>query len=264
MARTAPDVSAVSNKFVFEKGRLWAVAENGRRALALVDTGASMSVFPDEWHSTLPNAGSEIVSTPFGQRQLPVSRIESLQVGGILFDSKVLIAKVRYPVIGNDILFSRNNVLLSQSGAAFDVEYDPNKAIFCARAVVRYQGNTLQSPVDAIFLMLNIDGVEQKVFLDTGIAPALQATAFAPMPKKKLFPRPDIRSNSLGEWRFVPYFGREASLSLGNRETALSYHHYYTDRSVDAPFVMGAGILNDYSILIDHRKGRACFFRAGA
>jgi hypothetical protein len=253
----APKASADGAAFMFGRGRLWASLDGHRTAL--IDSGTTMSLFPKNWKGLGAAQGSEAVSTLFGRSWLPTHFVDRLSVGGLPFQGRVLVADVRYPIIGSDFLFSRNNVLLTRQGLRFDAVYDPADAIACAGLRVNRGAG---SAVASVHLLLNIDGVEREVYFDTGIAPALQASALLPESEKKLFPRMDIRSNALGQSGLAAYFSREATLSLGERRKRIPYRHYHLDRSVGAPFVMGAGILKEYSVLIDLQKGRACFFEA--
>ena len=256
--RRAPALPADSSAFVFKKGMLWASVDG--RAAALIDSGTSRSVFPKDW-STLGEAeGSQRISTPLGESRLPVRRMRPSKIGGIAFEGSVFAGDVPYPIIGNDFIFSKGNVLFSRTGLEFDVSYAPEDAIACVPLVIGYSGNTTSSPVESIHLLLEIDGAQQKVYFDTGMAAALMATASAPQSATKLFPRMDLQHNSFGKWALAAYFYREASLSLGDRSKSLPYRHYYTDNSWGVPFVMGAGILKEYSIVFEPRKGRACFY----
>jgi hypothetical protein len=258
--RRAPALQADS-AFNFKKGRLWASIDG--RAAALIDSGTSMSIFPKDWTALGEVEGSEGVSTPFGERRLSVRRIRPSKIGGIPFKGTVLAGDVPYPIIGNDFIFSRNNVLFTRDGLEFDVASGAEDAAACVGLLIGYQGHATNSAVASIHLLLEIDGSEQKVYFDTGIPSALTASASAPEPTKKLFPRLDVRHNTLGEWALAPYFSRQASLGFGDKSRSVPYRHYYMDKKGRAPFVMGAGILQDYSILIDHQKGRACFLDAG-
>lgn len=259
-ARKASQLVVSSSGFVFTKGRLWALTNNNQ-TLALIDSGTAMSVFPNNWPSLAEVEGRENVLTTFGQRQLDVRKLKMTRIGNEYFEGKVLAGEVSYPIIGNDFIFRANNVLFTRDGLEFDVDYRQGDAIACVGAIVGYQGNTISTPVGSIRLVLNINNTEQIVYFDTGRASTLEASALAPRPIKNLFPRVDIRFNSLGEWSLVPYFSRKALISIGGQKEIIPYRHYYIDRTEDTPFVMGAGILRNFSILIEPRKGRACFFQ---
>jgi hypothetical protein len=168
----------------------------------------------------------------------------------------------KFPLIGSDFLFSSGAVRLSASGLEFNPSYEPANADHCAGLTLDFSGNTLESPVKSVRITLVIDGREQSAFLDTGRRETLAGTAAAPAPGRRSLPKFDVRFNSLGEWKFAPYRSRTATLAIGRSDLTVGYQHFTTDESVAAPFVLGAGILKHYSLVIDPAKGRACFFRA--
>lgn len=259
--RQPPKVPSPNSPFTFSKDRLWASVD-GRQELALIDSGTSMSIFPANWYPISLSDRIETGVSQFGQRQFATGAIGPIKIAGVTFKGNVMVADMDYPIIGDDFIFSSNNVLFSISGLRFDVPYDPADAVHCARMVFAYEAEPKKSAVNAVYFLLKIDDREQMVFFDTGNPAALEGTAFAPMPEKKLFPIPDLISNSMGQWRFTQFFYRHAQLSLGAEKMTLSYQHFYTQGSVDAPFIMGAGILNHFSILLDGAHDRACFFKA--
>lgn len=261
--RALPEPSPITADAVYKNGRLWIPVDNdGTKTLALVDSGTSMSVFPDHWRAISATGDFETIASPFGQRRIPVYELDAIYIAGEWFRNKrVLVTEASYPLIGGNILFEGKNILFSQNGLKFDQHYDPASADACVQTLVNFQGSSVATAVEAVFFLMIIDGVEQKLFFDTGRRAALEATSLADKPARKPFPRPDIRSNSLGDWKLTPYYARHAEVTLGNDRLSLPYRHYYRDQSVPAPFVMGAEILKTYSILVDYRKGRACFFK---
>jgi hypothetical protein len=256
----APSRTALKGGYGFYQGELWAAAGSAGTP-ALIDTGTTTSVFPKDWPFSSPSHSQARVTTVFGERMLALRRVGPTRIGGRRFEGEVFTANLRNPHIGDDFIFGSGNVLLSVSGLKFDVDYDASDAIACVGWQLSFAGGGIEGPLAKVELMLTIDGVEQRAFLDTGRSAALAATAALPMPKEKLFPRPDILLNGFGDWKFSPYFARHAVLSLGGERASFDYHHYYTDRSDDAPFVVGAEMLKHYSILIDRKKHRACFFK---
>ena len=254
----------VSANRPFQQGRLWALLTDGdRQALALVDSGATMSVLPKSWIAPGKASGSETVETPFGSHRYPAFQSQSLRIGDVAFPGRrVLSADVKHPLIGADLLFSKGNVLFARSGLKFGQPYDVEQAVACAGLDIEFSGNSTETPVRSIRLLLNIDGAEQKVFFDTGRAPALEGSSAAPLPLKKPFPRVDFIKNFFGQWSLAPYYPRKASIKLADDERSIGYRHYFNDGSVKAPFILGAGILDTYSIVVDPKHGRACFFNA--
>jgi hypothetical protein len=253
----------VSANRPFQKGRLWALLNDGdRQALALIDSGATMSVLPRTWMEAGKTGRFETVETPFGSRQYPAFQSQSLTIAGIPFSGRrVLSADVKFPLIGADLLFSKGTVLFARSGVKFGQPYDVEKAVACVGLDIEFSGNSTQTAVRSVHFLLNIDGVERKVFFDTGRAPVLEGSS-APLPPKKPFPRIDVIKNMFGQWSLVPYYSRKASIKLAGAEKIVPYRHYFTDRSVKSPFILGARILDTYSIVVDHKNGRACFFHA--
>lgn len=259
-ARRAPTSSKPISGFIFSKGRLWASVD-GSSSLALIDSGTSMSAFPVAWPTTATGK-VEVISTAYGKQQLPVGAIQSTKIGGIPFKGDVLRLDSSYPIIGNDFIMASDNVLLSRSGIQFNVSYQAGSAAHCAPLEIMYDAGGQHPAINSMNIILNIDGIEQRVFFDTGNPTVLQGTALAPMPKEKLFPIPDITSNAAGQWKFTQFFNRRANILLDGEELSLPYQHYYTERSTNTPFIMGAGILNHFSVLLDRAHRRACFFKA--
>lgn len=255
-------VMSKSSDFAFRGDRLWAAIDNNTALVGLIDSGASVSVFPSSWPALGDVRGRSEVETPFGSEELVEHDIEPWGVGARKISTPVLVGSVSYPIIGNDLLFSSRNTLFSNREVKFDVEYDLADMTYCTEVLFSYSWLGSKRNVDAVNLMLEVDGRRQAVLFDTGRAPLLEAGAHAPLPREKLFPRPNVRFNSLGRKRFVSYYSRRASLSLGKVKQDLSYRHYFKDFSIDVPFVLGGGFLKEHSVLIDREHNRACFFSA--
>ncbi|MFL6772353.1 MAG: hypothetical protein ACJ8ET_00705, partial [Sphingomicrobium sp.] len=244
-AGAPPNLAA---EYVYANGRLWArVTDGERHRLGLIDTGASISVFSVNWAKGKPQLASQTMASAFGTRLAPAFKPGPMRIADHGFDFRSgLVGETSYPIIGSDFLFSFDRIRISKNGLEPNATYDMGEAIYCSPLTLNFAGNNADSPIKSVFFELIVDGVRQKAFLDTGRQGALAATALAPIGNAKHRTRLDIRFNSIREWKLAPYYSRNAALTLGTATVHLPYQHFYNDRTVTAPFVVGGGILETY------------------
>jgi hypothetical protein len=205
------------------------------------------------------------VATPFSTKKFPLVKSDDVIVGSkTLNEVNFLAIRTRYPIIGNNILLYEESVSLSTTGVRFGVTRPAQVPLATVPLIFSYMNGSVQSGIQAIFFILTIEGIEQKVFFDTGRTDLLTATSQFiprdPIRRRKI----DIRFNAMGEWGLSHYTHYETKLHLGSEYIEHKFRHVVNDRSVNAPFIMGSSILNHFDITISVGDKQALFFRKGS
>ena len=205
------------------------------------------------------------VATPFSTKKFPLVKCDDVIVGPkIVSEVNFLAMKTRYPVIGNNILLCEETVSLSTTGVRFGVTPPAQVPLATVPLIFSYMNGSVQSGIQAIFFILTIEGIEQKVFFDTGRTDLLTATSQfiprEPIRRRKI----DIRFNPMGEWGLSHYTHYETKLHFGSEYIEHKFRHVVNDRSVDAPFIIGSSILNHFDIAMSVGNRQALFFRKGS
>ena len=250
--------------FTMFQGRPWApIRLDGNVRMALVDTGTSVTVLNSALAEgrVARDLGPRIVRSSFGRYSLPIAVVHGLSIADAPpGDATVLLSTASTNVIGAASIFATPAVMIGRDRLDFAPEAPRKRAAFCAPLVLDLLGGDLNAPISAVYFMLDVDGRPQKVLFDTGRQELLTGTALAPVQTGAWVPRFEFRRSVEGEHAPVLYYPQTGALRLGQRRLDVDYHRQPGLAAVAAPYVLGAAILDDYDILIERPRGRACFF----
>lgn len=256
----------MTTQTVFRRNRLWANLQLGSNsALALIDTGTSTSVAPRKWMIGKTIARYQNVTTPFSTKEWPLVTDHDVVAGSKqLKEVDFLVSKIRFPIIGNNIIFCEEGVSLSTNGVNFGVTHSAQAPLATVPLIFSYMNGSEQSGIKNVFFTLTIEGAEQKVFFDTGRSDLLTATSQfiprEPAKRKKI----DISFNAAGEWGLSYYTKSVAKIRLGLDEFEYPFRHVTNERSVEVPFIIGSSILNHFDIAMSVAEKQAKFFPKGS
>ena len=249
-------------EFAFHDGRPWTrISIAGREEMALADTGTALPILNPR---LVPESNSGAISqrtvrSPFGRYQLRAATVKSMRVLSRDFArAEVLVEGGGPSTVGASILFQPQNTLIAMDGIYFDIDPSRHLSMHCVRIVLDLLGPNLDSPVGRLYFLLDIDGVEQKVLFDTGRSDVLVGTASAPGAASR-WPRFEVHRDLNGRLRVWRYYQETGTIRLGTQTLAVTYKRFPALDSIDASYVLGAGLLATHSVLIEHRRGRACF-----
>lgn len=257
--------------FQLHEGHPWMMLSVGdAEVMAVADTGSTQPYLGPNLVNQVESrlVGEKAIETPFGTRQVLEVQVKSLGFGGREFQwLTVLVEKSslhqEVPIIGASLLFSSDNTLFTRDGFDFDVDESSMPAGTCVPVLIDLTGNTLGHPVAAVYFRMRINGSDKKVFFDTGFPDVLAGTPKSTASGDRAgWPRPSLlKDPASGRLQFSWAYPSNAVIELGDDSINVKYLRQSRFNYIDAEFVMGAGILREYSILITPRRGRACFFK---
>lgn len=260
----SPDSDEVASPSSFIDGQLWTkIVAPDFEGVGLIDTGTSRSLLVQQL--LVPNTeGDEIlVETSFGSERLPTFLAREVEIFGEVAEARrVFQARRGYSIIGIDYLFSNNRVLLSaKKRLSFDY-ISQEEFSYCSGITIGYDGFFSENRIASIYMELPINGTNQKVYIDTGHNTFLEATGQLPSqgePKKTGL---NFLSNQLGRGRFERYSEMPITLSIGEQDFQFNIKHYFENKGIDAPFVIGSLFLQQFDIYIDLEKKIVCLREA--
>lgn len=225
---------------------------------AIIDTGATISsvnmseVSPKYYQQV----GTRSVSAIFKNQQHNLYQLKQFSFLGknvhmpIVTDSN----NSGLNVIGSPEIFGSDKVLLSKNGIFFDDEINKHiegldKIPVNANRIIDINGKT-----QAIYFKLNINGVSEKVLLDTGIAELLTATDVnIKNNSKSIFPSFSLLKTANG-LNFSTAYSYDAVISISDKKILTKYKAINNWHKPRARYHLGAEIFNYYSILFDFKN----------
>lgn len=205
------------------------------------------------------------VATAFKESEWPVVKVALGQAGHRrIRNLEFLVSKTRFPIVGNNIIFEQDYVALSTEGIHYGLFNSEASPLATFPLITSFRNGSPSSGVKSLFFVLNIDGRDQRVFFDTGRAELLTGTAKLARSKPRGMRRFDFRFNTVGHWGLSTYSKAKATLQIGSQDFEYEYCHLLNEKSVDAPFIMGASILDQFDIAMSISERRATFFPKGS
>lgn len=237
------------------------ICHNDRCKYALVDTGANISLinlseYIDDVNKVKINSLN--LETAFNTTKNDKYRIAGFNFLGRrtlateVIDSK----KVNIDIIGSPNIFTEPRMLLTRNGVFRDKNVDLKTAILISSSIEKSR-NT--NPVIlAIYFNLEINGSTEKVLLDTGINNLLTSTK----PDINTVPTTDSKYRllkSANGWRFNKSTVNDAVIKLGAHVIHTTYESIPNFNQPLAKYLLGAEILNIYSIYFDFNEEKIYF-----
>ncbi|GAB3098382.1 aspartyl protease family protein [Lysobacter terrae] len=254
------------NEFVISNGRPWIAAQIGNeKRLVLFDTGSALSVIDPKWagRAGVVEVGRRNVSSASGRYALTQATLHDLTfAGGQLNSINILLSKSRRSLLGGNAIYRDSQILISRKGVQYGRDVRAAfRTVHCVPIMVDYSGGTTDSPAALIYLKLNINNRDHFALLDTGNAELLTGTKVSSESSQQSLPRVTVVANSDGQLAVKLYYRQKALIRIGNDSIEENYRVYPSGMGNRADFVLGARILEHYSIYLDYRHGIGCFVR---
>ena len=251
-------------EFTFIDGKPYVEASiEGQRVLSLFDTGSTFNILPSKLVKALHQVDSRkrSVRTVLGSRDFRTTDAVVSLDGHISPGTRHLIGDLRRPVIGAGLIFSTRSIYISKEGFQFDPSFDMKDASHCDNGIVLdLSGQALDAPIGRIYLTLLINGTRELVMLDTGNANFLTGTR---RDNDNQWQFPDglqVISDANGSFGIRRYINRTAMLSIGDSNLPIKYKSYPGYVEPRVRYVLGAEFLNHYSLYMEPRRGKICYF----
>ncbi|MEW4448182.1 hypothetical protein [Qipengyuania sp. JC766] len=250
----------------YKVNRLWVPFRYANyESLALVDSGASVSVVPRRIAAGQPILENANVQTRLATRKEPVVALGPVEVAGSSFEkARFLAMRGRTCLLGLDLLLSRGSLSLGSWGVRFGGTAPAGKALGTVEIDTVHADAAYRSRITGLSLKVEIDGEQQACFLDTGRTSTLAATAALPVPSGSARKGLDIEFNGFGEFGLRRFHRRIAHVRIGTLERNIRFRHLHADKTASQPYVIGGGILKECDILLSPDDRIATFFPAGA
>jgi hypothetical protein len=255
------DLKGFKNGYQFSDGRLFAIVKNKDNfSTGIVDTGSSISVLPKRWFQLEKPIDHVRVQTRFRIRDEPLYRIRGLQIADQDIEQLDVISKLgTTSIIGLDYITKHRRLVINRNGIT-EVTKD-NRSRFmknCGSIILDFEGSDTNSGIQSIYFLMKIDKKYRKVFFDSGYDTFLQATSSLNTKfDNESVVKNDITFNSLFEFGLEKYKISSAYVGSGINKT-IEYKHFFEQNSVDAEFVLGSRIFQDFEVEIDFDLGRYC------
>ncbi|MBH5322817.1 hypothetical protein [Aurantiacibacter sediminis] len=232
--------------------------------LALVDTGASVSVFPRKMVVGETIIEHAKVATRFGMRREPLIELDGVDVDGRRFDCvRALAVKRRTSLVGLQLLMAHDTFWLGREGIGFACEAPQGDVLTTAEVRLLRDDPAFEQRVTGLSLLLELDGRMRECFFDTGRTTLLAASAFLESTEQQGSRGFDLHYNGLGEFGLARYHRRSARIRLGSWSTDIKYRHHHADKTFRQPFVLGGGILKHFDVHVAIPKLQATFYPSG-
>jgi len=259
-----PKSRHVASSSTYLDGRLWTkIATSNYEGVALIDTGASRSFLTEDFLIPETRGAETSVETRFGAKPVP-----TFTSTNILFieENKPPIRVFKslhgYSVIGNDYLLSKRRILLTSDRIISFRPMAKDSFSYCSGAIFDYAGRDTNSNISAIYIQLPINGVNQKVLIDTGRNAFFEATAFANTEENPRARGIDLTSDAIGRSRLEWFGYMDVNITIGDVVYTYKIRHFFENTSVDAPYIIGSRFLEKFDIYIDVDNGRVCLREA--
>jgi hypothetical protein len=257
------DLKGFKNGYQFSDGRLFAVVKHKDNfSTGIVDTGSSTSVLPKRWFKLGKPIDHVRVQTRVRIRDEPIYRIRGLQIADQHIEQLDVISKLgKNSIIGLDYIIKHRRIVINKNGIS-EATKDNKSGLLknCGSIILDFQGNDMDSGIESIYFLMKIDNKYRKVFFDSGNDTFLQATSL--LNKKfdnESVVKSDIMFNSLFEFNIEKYKLGSAYVGSGINKK-IEYKHFFEHKSVNAEFVLGSKVFQDYEVEIDFDLGRYCIF----
>lgn len=230
---------------------------------AVIDTGATISSFDlsnvsPEFYQEI---GTRSVSAIFKNQTHKLYQLKNFSFIGRNVQMPIVTGSNNngLNIIGSPEIFGSEKVLLSNNGIFFDDEINKciegiNKIPVNVNRIIDIHGKT-----KAIYFKMNINGINERVLLDTGIAELLTATDINIINESKsIFPSISLLKTANG-LSFSSAYSYDATITIADIKIPTKYKAINNWNNPRARYYLGAEILNHYSILFDFKNYKYYF-----
>jgi hypothetical protein len=257
------DIKGFKNGYQFSDGMLFAIVKNKDNfSTGIVDTGSSISVLPKRWFQLAKPIDHVRVQTRFRIRDEPLYRIRGLQIADQNVEQLDVISKLgTTSIIGLDYITKHRRIVINRNGITVVTKDNRSRSLKnCGSIILDFEGSDTNSGIQSIYFLMKIDKKYRKVFFDSGNDTFLQATSSldTKLDDESLL-KTDMVFNSLFEFNIEKY--KTGSVYVGSGiNKIIEYKHFFENNSVDAEFVLGSRVFQDFEVEIDFDLGRYCIF----
>ena len=262
--RAESEMAKLTGEFTFIDGKPYVEAViDCRSVLSLFDTGSTFNIVPSKMVNSPSQADlpTRSIRTVLGMKGFKTADAEISLEDRKLPSATILIANTQRPVIGAGLIFSTTSISISKEGFRFNPSSKLEEASHCDNGIVSdLSGSTLDAPIGRIYLTLMINDVPELVMLDTGNPNLLTGTQ-RDNDKKWQFPDGlQVVTDAHGNMGLRRYVNRTASLSIGSAKLRIKYKSFPGYVEPRVRFVLGAAFLDHYSLYLEPRRGKVCYF----
>lgn len=249
-----------NNEFIFLDRKPFGQFKIGNySSVAVIDTGATQNMIKISKieNKYLHYVKESAIGTVFDLNQYSIYRADEFYVLGRKASDNAIRSseKSKVNVIGSPEIFSRDRVLISKSGLFYDNEIDQQIHLLDKIPIKVSVDRGRAGFVYAVYYQILIDGLPERVLLDTGISDLITATR--PVSDDKKIGTTKIKFiGTAGGIDLVRAKMYQANIQIGDKKIETDYLAFNDWVNPRAKFYLGSEILNYYSLYFDFKKNQ--------